>query len=147
MKMIMSALGKVMGSLEYRLSQTRWAHFTVSAALSRAIDPPSEAHCLEDFGTFGFARSPDGLMGITQDQCHHQEWEMERLSPSGSMQLMAVPKRKVTPHRKGIRNGPKALKPAPVIIRCKDIVVALKFLARYSDMLCDSARVRSAAFS
>ncbi|KAK2984293.1 hypothetical protein RJ640_003852 [Escallonia rubra] len=24
-----------------------------------------------------------------------------------------------TPHKKGIRNGPKALKPTPVIIRCK----------------------------
>ncbi|KAJ6322397.1 hypothetical protein OIU77_012283 [Salix suchowensis] len=37
----------------------------------------------------------------------------------GSMELMAVPKRKVTPHKRGIRNGPKALKPIPVIIRCK----------------------------
>ncbi|KAG8383073.1 hypothetical protein BUALT_Bualt05G0146700 [Buddleja alternifolia] len=55
----------------------------------------------------------------------------------GSMELMAVPKRKVsclflfmiflldvkcflqtTPHKRGIRNGPKALKPVPVIIRC-----------------------------
>ncbi|EOA34146.1 hypothetical protein CARUB_v10021648mg [Capsella rubella] len=31
----------------------------------------------------------------------------------GSMELMAVPK------KKGIRNGPKALKPTPVIIRCR----------------------------
>ncbi|KAF9674417.1 hypothetical protein SADUNF_Sadunf10G0125100 [Salix dunnii] len=38
---------------------------------------------------------------------------------SGSMELMAVPKRKVTPHKRGIRNGPKALKPTPVIICCK----------------------------
>ncbi|XP_044488416.1 uncharacterized protein LOC123213120 [Mangifera indica] len=37
----------------------------------------------------------------------------------GSMELMAVPKKKVSPHKKGIRNGPKALKPVPVIIRCK----------------------------
>ncbi|KAK2972429.1 hypothetical protein RJ640_003855 [Escallonia rubra] len=37
----------------------------------------------------------------------------------GSMELMAVPKKKTTPHKKGIRNGPKALKPTPVIIRCK----------------------------
>ncbi|CAL5421012.1 unnamed protein product [Camellia sinensis] len=36
----------------------------------------------------------------------------------GSMELMAVPKRKVSPHKRGIRNGPKALKPVPVIIRC-----------------------------
>ncbi|XP_024029447.1 uncharacterized protein LOC21398774 [Morus notabilis] len=40
-------------------------------------------------------------------------------SSGGSMELMAVPKRKVSPHKRGIRNGPKALKPTPVIIRCK----------------------------
>ncbi|KAJ8627757.1 hypothetical protein MRB53_021064 [Persea americana] len=40
--------------------------------------------------------------------------------PSGaSMELMAVPKKKVSPHKRGIRNGPKALKPVPVIVRCK----------------------------
>ncbi|GKU99570.1 hypothetical protein SLEP1_g12400 [Rubroshorea leprosula] len=38
---------------------------------------------------------------------------------SGSMELMTEPKRKTTPHKRGIRNGPKALKPVPVIIRCK----------------------------
>ncbi|MCE2055015.1 hypothetical protein HAX54_041793 [Datura stramonium] len=37
----------------------------------------------------------------------------------GSMDLMAVPKKKVSPHKRGIRNGPKALKPVPVIMRCK----------------------------
>ncbi|XP_051145601.1 uncharacterized protein LOC127261335 [Andrographis paniculata] len=37
----------------------------------------------------------------------------------GSMELMAVPKKKVSPHKRGIRNGPKALKPVPVIVRCK----------------------------
>ncbi|XP_076942507.1 uncharacterized protein LOC143612399 [Bidens hawaiensis] len=35
------------------------------------------------------------------------------------MELMAVPKKKTSPHKRGIRNGPKALKPIPVIIRCK----------------------------
>nr|GMD00378.1 50S ribosomal protein [Ipomoea batatas] len=38
---------------------------------------------------------------------------------NGSMELMAVPKKKVSRHKRGIRNGPKALKPQPVIIRCK----------------------------
>ncbi|CAN8291582.1 unnamed protein product [Cochlearia groenlandica] len=38
---------------------------------------------------------------------------------SGSMELMAVPKKKVSKHKRGIRNGPKALKPHPVIIRCR----------------------------
>ncbi|VFQ84508.1 unnamed protein product [Cuscuta campestris] len=37
---------------------------------------------------------------------------------NGSMELMAVPKKKVSRHKRGIRNGPKALKPQPVIIRC-----------------------------
>ncbi|XP_055810035.1 uncharacterized protein LOC129880153 [Solanum dulcamara] len=37
----------------------------------------------------------------------------------GSMELMAVPKKKTSPHKRGIRNGPKALKPVPVIMRCK----------------------------
>uniref|UniRef100_A0A803PQT3 Large ribosomal subunit protein bL32m n=1 Tax=Cannabis sativa TaxID=3483 RepID=A0A803PQT3_CANSA len=37
----------------------------------------------------------------------------------GSMELMAVPKRKTSPHKRGIRNGPKALKPTPVIVRCR----------------------------
>ncbi|CAA7013904.1 unnamed protein product [Microthlaspi erraticum] len=38
---------------------------------------------------------------------------------SGSMELMAVPKKKTSKHKRGIRNGPKALKPVPVIIRCR----------------------------
>ncbi|KAF8095741.1 hypothetical protein N665_0323s0009 [Sinapis alba] len=38
---------------------------------------------------------------------------------SGSMELMAVPKKKVSKHKRGIRNGPRALKPIPVIIRCR----------------------------
>ncbi|KAL2939598.1 50S ribosomal protein L32 [Bienertia sinuspersici] len=37
----------------------------------------------------------------------------------GSFDLMAVPKKKVSRHKRGIRNGPKALKPTPVIVRCK----------------------------
>ncbi|KAG2543146.1 uncharacterized protein LOC120693365 [Panicum virgatum] len=36
-----------------------------------------------------------------------------------AMELMAVPKKKVSKYKKGLRNGPKALKPVPVIIRCR----------------------------
>ncbi|KAJ6794395.1 uncharacterized protein M6B38_232305 [Iris pallida] len=36
-----------------------------------------------------------------------------------SMDLMAVPKKKVSKYKKGLRNGPRALKPVPVIVRCK----------------------------
>ncbi|KAL8518661.1 hypothetical protein ACS0TY_009852 [Phlomoides rotata] len=45
--------------------------------------------------------------------------ELPNLPFFGGMELMAVPKRKTTPHKRGIRNGPKALKPVPVIIHCK----------------------------
>ncbi|MED6140700.1 hypothetical protein PIB30_095900 [Stylosanthes scabra] len=37
----------------------------------------------------------------------------------GSLELMAVPKKKISKHKRGIRNGPKALKPTPVIVLCK----------------------------
>ncbi|CAD6202279.1 unnamed protein product [Miscanthus lutarioriparius] len=36
-----------------------------------------------------------------------------------AMELMAVPKKKVSKYKKGLRNGPKALKPVPVIVRCR----------------------------
>ncbi|CAI5469314.1 unnamed protein product [Closterium sp. Yama58-4] len=43
-----------------------------------------------------------------------------RLTPDDAnrFEVMAVPKRKVTPSRRGIRNGPKALKAVPVVVRC-----------------------------
>ncbi|KAG1330814.1 hypothetical protein COCNU_02G007820 [Cocos nucifera] len=44
---------------------------------------------------------------------------LPHFSFGSSMELMAVPKKKVSHHKKGLRNGPKALKPVPVIIRCK----------------------------
>uniref|UniRef100_J3LKE8 Large ribosomal subunit protein bL32m n=1 Tax=Oryza brachyantha TaxID=4533 RepID=J3LKE8_ORYBR len=37
----------------------------------------------------------------------------------GGMELMAVPKKKVSKYKKGLRNGPKVLKPVPVIVRCR----------------------------
>ncbi|GAA0176156.1 ribosomal protein [Lithospermum erythrorhizon] len=43
----------------------------------------------------------------------------DNLFIGGSLELMAVPKKKTSRHKRGIRNGPKFLKPAPVIIRCK----------------------------
>ncbi|GJN20562.1 hypothetical protein PR202_gb07954 [Eleusine coracana subsp. coracana] len=42
------------------------------------------------------------------------------LPASGAaMELMAVPKKKVSKYKKGLRNGPKALKLVPVIVRCR----------------------------
>uniref|UniRef100_A0ACD5WEH6 Uncharacterized protein n=1 Tax=Avena sativa TaxID=4498 RepID=A0ACD5WEH6_AVESA len=36
-----------------------------------------------------------------------------------AMELMAVPKKKISKYKRGLRNGPKALKPVPVIVRCR----------------------------
>ncbi|XP_057948048.1 uncharacterized protein LOC131143762 [Malania oleifera] len=73
--------------------------------------------------------TPDGIIGHTAvspplvlpefDPNSKNNLELPRFSFGGSMELMAVPKKKVSPHKRGIRNGPKALKPVPVIIRCK----------------------------
>ncbi|KAF3322935.1 Ribosomal L32p protein family [Carex littledalei] len=41
-----------------------------------------------------------------------------RLPFEASLELMAVPKKKVSKYKRGLRNGPKALKPIPVIVRC-----------------------------
>ncbi|XP_048141103.1 uncharacterized protein LOC125316544 isoform X2 [Rhodamnia argentea] len=43
--------------------------------------------------------------------------DFPRFGIGGAMELMAVPKKKVSRHKKGIRNGPKALKPIPVIVQ------------------------------
>ncbi|XBH86935.1 hypothetical protein VPH35_074508 [Triticum aestivum] len=36
-----------------------------------------------------------------------------------AMELMAVPKKKISKYKRGLRNGPRALKPVPVIVRCR----------------------------
>ncbi|KAE8008379.1 hypothetical protein FH972_004898 [Carpinus fangiana] len=76
----------------------------------------------------------DGVIhhGVTSPPCVLPEFDQNRddnnigfgldfpsFSYGGSMELMAVPKKKTSPHKRGIRNGPKALKPIPVIVRCK----------------------------
>ncbi|XP_062023321.1 uncharacterized protein LOC133739552 [Rosa rugosa] len=88
---------------------------------------------------FGFRRwthiaamPPPSLFGSVQNRIaspHFVLSEFDReadtgfgfpsISFGGFMELMAVPKRKTSPHKRGIRNGPKALKPVRVIIRCK----------------------------
>ncbi|CAJ1936037.1 unnamed protein product [Sphenostylis stenocarpa] len=57
--------------------------------------------------------------GVQSPQPVLPEFSFPSFSLGGSMELMAVPKRKVSPHKRGIRNGPKALKPIPVIVLCK----------------------------
>ncbi|XP_020216180.1 uncharacterized protein LOC109799933 [Cajanus cajan] len=58
-------------------------------------------------------------VGLRSTQPLLPEFSSPIFSFGGSMELMAVPKRKVSPHKRGIRNGPKALKPIPVIVLCK----------------------------
>ncbi|KAK2430253.1 Ribosomal L32p protein family [Trifolium repens] len=57
--------------------------------------------------------------GIQSVQPILPEFSSPSFSFGGSMELMAVPKRKTSPHKRGIRNGPKALKPIPVLVLCK----------------------------
>nr|ACU20565.1 unknown [Glycine max] len=58
-------------------------------------------------------------LGVRSPQPVLPEFSPPSFSYGSSMELMAVPKRKVSPHKRGIRNGPKALKPIPVIVLCK----------------------------
>ncbi|XP_057534205.1 uncharacterized protein LOC130812669 [Amaranthus tricolor] len=79
-----------------------FSRFTNAFALPPSMDPmPSPPLTLPDDFHSEFSRH---FPGFTPG--------------GGSMDLMAVPKKKVSRHKRGIRNGPKALKPTPVIIRC-----------------------------
>ncbi|XP_004504786.1 uncharacterized protein [Cicer arietinum] len=66
------------------------------------------------------ARSIDLGIGTRSFQPVLPEFSSPNFSFGGSMELMAVPKRKTSPHKRGIRNGPKALKPVPVLVLCKN---------------------------
>ncbi|XP_028764269.1 uncharacterized protein LOC114722400 [Neltuma alba] len=57
--------------------------------------------------------------GATSRRFALPEFSFPSFSFGDSMELMAVPKKKVSRHKRGIRNGPKALKPIPVIVRCR----------------------------
>uniref|UniRef100_A0A0D9XJJ5 Large ribosomal subunit protein bL32m n=1 Tax=Leersia perrieri TaxID=77586 RepID=A0A0D9XJJ5_9ORYZ len=73
-------------------------------------------------GTGAFPRIPCGLpiLPIPPPAAVVPEFPALALPSQGAaMELMAVPKKKVSKYKKGLRNGPKALKPVPVIVRCK----------------------------
>ncbi|XP_077213462.1 ribosomal L32p protein family [Tasmannia lanceolata] len=98
-------LRNAMLSIGYRLCDRRWSHFAVAAPLERAIDHPIETtFVLPEFN--GGAEKNPGI-------------EIPHFPFGASMELMAVPKKKVSRYKRGLRNGPKALKPVPVIVRCK----------------------------
>ncbi|KAI3733666.1 hypothetical protein L6452_13116 [Arctium lappa] len=90
------------------LAFTRWTHAIAQPPLlDTAI---SQSAVLPPFVLPEFERSIDTINNDIGSGFY---------GGSGSMELMAVPKKKTSPHKRGIRNGPKALKPIPVIIRCK----------------------------
>ncbi|KAF8378709.1 hypothetical protein HHK36_030057 [Tetracentron sinense] len=107
-------LRSLVGSLGCRLGSRRWSHVSMPAPMDSAIDPMSETLFV--------------LPEFNRESEKKFEIQVPDFSFGGSMDLMAVPKKKVkisfvgrevSPHKRGIRNGPKALKPIPVIIRCK----------------------------
>ncbi|KAF9677092.1 hypothetical protein SADUNF_Sadunf08G0071900 [Salix dunnii] len=90
----------------------RWAHVP---AMVRPLDGALESYIASPHLTL-----PELDANLdTSNNSSNSGLGLPGFSFGGSMELMAVPKRKVTPHKRGIRNGPKALKPIPVIIRCK----------------------------
>ncbi|KAL5722911.1 hypothetical protein ACHQM5_006371 [Ranunculus cassubicifolius] len=93
-----------MGSLVQRLSCRRWSHIGITAPLSNGITRGIENSFV--------------LPEIDQGFGSESRVEMPSFSFGGGMELMAVPKKKISKHKRGIRNGPKALKPIPVIVRC-----------------------------
>ncbi|OMO95990.1 Ribosomal protein L32p [Corchorus capsularis] len=89
------------------LGLRRWVH-------ASALPPPSDASITPPTASQPLVlpesdRIPDNDIGFG----------FQSFPFGGSMELMAVPKRKTSRHKRGIRNGPRALKPIPVIIRCK----------------------------
>ncbi|KAL2520140.1 Ribosomal L32p protein family [Forsythia ovata] len=101
LKYAFSSTGYTLGSIR------RWAH-------AIAQPPPLSTDINHSIDT-----SPPLDLPENQYRNENEDLFPNWLFFGGSMKLMAVPKRKVSPHKRGIRNGPKALKPVPVIIRCK----------------------------
>ncbi|RYR64451.1 hypothetical protein Ahy_A03g010560 isoform B [Arachis hypogaea] len=58
--------------------------------------------------------------GVQSSQSVLPEFSSQSSYLGGSLELMAVPKKKISKHKRGIRNGPKALKPTPVIVLCNE---------------------------
>ncbi|CAN6470873.1 unnamed protein product [Victoria cruziana] len=116
--MVFSAMGRGMARLETKVAE----RMRPPLALPKAV-VASTAMDHQPFGGFDScpANAPMRVDGAAEDRRSIEQWfPYASFSPSGwSMQLMAVPKKKVSPYKRGLRNGPKALKPIPVIIRCK----------------------------
>ncbi|KAK4769764.1 hypothetical protein SAY87_030296 [Trapa incisa] len=95
------------GGSSIPLGARRWSHSSARPPLFDAIISPLSA------------TSPSFVLPESDRVPERHDIGFPNFGDGGSMELMAVPKKKTTPHKKGIRNGPKALKPVPVIIRCR----------------------------
>ncbi|KAG8654146.1 hypothetical protein MANES_05G105400v8 [Manihot esculenta] len=107
-------LKTALGNRGCALSLLRWAHVAampspMDGSLQPTIAPTHMV--LPEYDTH-----PHNSSG---NYSNNLEFGFPSFAFDGSMELMAVPKKKVSPHKRGIRNGPKALKPTPVIIRCR----------------------------
>ncbi|KAK4589522.1 hypothetical protein RGQ29_020196 [Quercus rubra] len=105
------------------LRSTTWGNVGFTTLLVRrlshvmALPPPLDAPIHREL-TSPPPVLPESDSGDNNNNNIGFGFEFPSFSFGGSMELMAVPKRKVSPHKRGIRNGPKALKPTPVIVRC-----------------------------
>ncbi|KAJ4711390.1 Ribosomal protein L32p [Melia azedarach] len=109
MALRLAVLKSAGGSTGWTSPFRRWAHVS-------ALPPPLDATISSPVPSPPFVLPESDQ---SPDKTNNVEFGFPSFSIGGSMELMAVPKRKVSPHKRGIRNGPKALKPVPVIIRCK----------------------------
>ncbi|CAK7322581.1 unnamed protein product [Dovyalis caffra] len=100
------------GSNGCRLGVRRWVHVPSMA-------PPLDVALESSIASPHFTLPEFDANQDTSNNASDLGFGLPGFSVGGSMELMAVPKKKTTPHKRGIRNGPKALKPTPVIIRCK----------------------------
>ncbi|EEF39967.1 uncharacterized protein LOC8281843 [Ricinus communis] len=103
------------GNNGYTLGFLRWTHVAampppLDGSINNAIAPPQMV--LPEF-------NPNHDNSNSSYDNNLEFGFLPSFSFGGSMDLMAVPKKKVSRHKRGIRNGPKALKPTPVIIRCR----------------------------
>ncbi|XP_031486047.1 uncharacterized protein LOC116254658 [Nymphaea colorata] len=113
-----SAIGRAMVRLETKVAE----RMRPPLALPRAVVASTAMDHQPFRGFDGYpTNAPMTVDGEAEARRSIEDWfPYSSSSPSGwSMQLMAVPKKKVSPYKRGLRNGPKALKPVPVIVRCK----------------------------
>ncbi|KAL6983456.1 hypothetical protein U1Q18_016842 [Sarracenia purpurea var. burkii] len=117
MALRMATLKCAVKKMGYALGPIRRGH-TIAAAAAAAKPPPLER--VMNHSAFSSQLILPELDRNSESSNNNFGFEFPMSTFGGGlMELMAVPKRKVSPHKRGIRNGPKALKPIPVIIRCK----------------------------